>query len=155
MAVKSRAIKRSLPLALLLPQQLPGGFPGCRRKLKCCRPSTLTSFPTRLSSYCRGAAPRGPNIFMVVRSMTGTIHRLLCLLLLFVSPFFPFCQQLPCQSSFSPLPPLSPISSSVCQFRFHFSPPERMDSCRGVAFRESRSPIAVTPLGLEKINPTN
>lgn len=68
--------------------------------------------------------------------------------------FFFFYRQLPAHLPFF-LTLHSRISFSFCQFVFHFVPPERKDSCRGVAFGESCSSIAVSPLGLEKINPAN
>lgn len=74
--------------------------------------------------------------------------RFLCLFRLFGSclPILPV----------SFFPPFSlllslPVSLSFISKLF----PERADSCRGVAFRESCSPVAVPPPGLEKINPTN
>lgn len=133
--VKSRPIKRSLPLALLLPQQLPGGFPGCWGKLKCCRPLKLTFFFlfARLSSSCRYVALLGTNILMVVRSTSSTrlktlfkhglsfvffLHSLWTSLYLFHSFFF-FLPTAACPSSFFfSLPPLSPFLSLSVSFSF-------------------------------------
>lgn len=57
-----------------------------------------------------------------------------------------------CRQLTARLPVFFPLS--WCSV-FHGVSPEREDSSRGVAFGEPRSPIADSPPGLDKINPTN